>query len=142
MKIKEIHLVFENCEVLKIPYIFVKSFRLDHITDSIIRWNGDLENDNFGVAKFANSALFQIDKSFNVVDNAPTLLDKKQLPFDRMQQYNDISTVCLIDIDRNETEYYMNYDGLEINKLQKTKVLDNGDIFVCINKNKVFDSLK
>lgn len=36
----------------------------------------------------------------------------------------------------------MNYDGLEINKLQKTKVLDNGDIFVCINKNKVFDSLK
>lgn len=66
MKIKEIHLVFENCEVLKIPYIFVKRFRLDHITDSIIRWNGDLENDNFGVAKFANSALFQIDKSFNV----------------------------------------------------------------------------
>jgi hypothetical protein len=41
MKIKEMHIVFENCEVLKIPYQYVGQMRLDYITDSIIS-NGDM----------------------------------------------------------------------------------------------------
>lgn len=56
MKIKEMHIVFENFEILKIPYQYVSQMRLDYITDSIIKVNNLSKEDNVTEYKFANSA--------------------------------------------------------------------------------------
>lgn len=65
MKIKEIHIVFENFEMLKIPYQYVGQMRLDYITDSIIKVNNLSKEDNVTEYKFANSAFICIDSKFN-----------------------------------------------------------------------------
>ena len=56
MKIKEMQIVFENFEILKIPYQYVSQMRLDYITDSIIKVNNLSKEDNVTEYKFADSA--------------------------------------------------------------------------------------
>jgi len=135
MKIKEMHIVFENCEVLKIPYQYVYQMRLDHVTDSIIRVNNLSKEDNVTEYKFANSAFIRIDNKFNKIEYSDTLFNKKQLPFDRINEYNDISCIDLIDENDIQYSYYMVYDGLENNSLQKNEIISNGDMVIRINKN-------
>ena len=96
MKIKEMQIVFENFEILKIPYQYVGQMRLDYITDSIIKVNNLSKEDNVTEYKFANSAFICIDSKFNKVEYSDTLFNKQQLPFDRINEYNDISCIDLI----------------------------------------------
>ena len=79
MKIKEMHIVFENFEILKIPYQYVGQMRLDYITDSIIKVNNSSKEDNVTEYKFADSAFIRIDSKFNKVEYSDTLFDKQQL---------------------------------------------------------------
>lgn len=74
MKIKEMHIVFENFEILKIPYQYVSQMRLDYITDSIIKVNNLSKEDNVTEYKFANSAFICIDSKFNKVLQEVSLL--------------------------------------------------------------------
>ena len=135
MKIKEMQIVFENFEILKIPYQYVGQMKLDYITDSIIKVNNLNKEDNVTEYKFANSAFICIDSKFNKVEYSDTLFNKQQLPFDRINEYNDISCIDLIEENDIQHSYYMAYDGLENNSLQKNEIISNGDMVIRINKN-------
>ena len=109
--------------------------RLDYITDSIIKVNNLNKEDNVTEYKFADSAFIRIDSKFNKVEYSDTLFNKQQLPFDRINEYNDISCIDLIEENDIQHSYYMAYDGLENNSLQKNEIISNGDMVIRINKN-------
>ena len=118
-QINFITLVFENCDLINIPYEAINVLRL--------------YKDNFYPNKIDMSATAEyilISLNIKLIENIKSDFNI----LSRIMKYADITCIQLHYIDKVVENIYTNYDGVEFNKLQDTKI-DNDTLIIKIGKN-------
>lgn len=130
--LKKLEIAFENVEVIKIPAKFILALNTRGVKD----FRDSYQNDGKGLAMFrgtsAEKIYLQIDKSAKekFFSNCDHEL------FERINQYQDITSFTLIYADKFKEEIYAHWEGTdEINYLQKNYFDDEGNLIVEIGKN-------
>lgn len=135
-KVKEIELVLENCEYIKVPTKHLANLIIEDI-DISIRRNAINSIDKL---QTANSILIEIIKPetiktlglFNEDDEESLSCSK------RLIQHEDITSVEVIYDDGSKEEFFVdwNWDNEYINSYQDTQLANNGHLHVLINRKK------
>ena len=147
MKLKNITLVFENCDSITIDGKYVGEFIVDDIHTSIKRIACNaIERidsvDTFAIEihKDANKERFQFDQT--------DYKDFKQMTFDRLSAYNDITSIQINLIEnyveeeqvprQEHYDYYVKWTGKsdDINESQINYLSDCGNFYIVIAENK------
>lgn len=135
-KVKEVVLVLENCEYIKIPTKHLANIIIEGIDISVTR------NAINNVAKLqtANSIYFDIINPetiktlglFNEGDEEILSCSK------RLIQYADITSVEVVYNDNSKDEYFVDWDwdNEYLNSYQDTQIAKNGNLHVLINRKK------
>lgn len=125
-----IEFVFENCETLKMLRDDIGAISLDEVVENYcMHYNGE-RSINF--YKVSNNVMIKIkpqaDKSYNPFG----VSDFHSTIFKRFEQ-GDITSIVLLDSNNKEVdEFYVPFDGEEVNLNQSTRFDDNGYFEICI----------
>lgn len=121
MEIKQIQLVFENCESIEIDRKYIGDLKIDNIKESICRVASN------SISSFKTCKVFLLSVNH--------LADTKQ-SIKRLLQYNDITSVIVLFEDGSKDSFRVkwNYDDSQYNRYQETYRNKYGDIFVVISK--------
>lgn len=119
--IATIELCFENCTSAIIPYDSIESLYIDGITSSITK-----PGINNGLYMHDDCTSLEMD----VLDTANINGEykgygDKQTVFNRLLQYNDITSILITDTYGNKENIYPVWSGEENNIYQHTKLIDN-----------------
>ena len=133
MKIKELTLIFENCEYVTIDGKYIGHFLVSDIKKSIER----IAINSISEMTVAERIAMEIHKDADIPYNSFGMVEPST--FDRITSFNDITSIefILVDSDNNETkhQYYVMWDGdTEYNnKAQKTLISTNEHLYVVID---------
>lgn len=135
-------LCFENCDAISIKREHIKYVLIDGIERRVIG-----NSDYIAVSESADTVVMQISKDANVkhsqfdIDDYPTMVfdrimlnDITQIHFNEFQEDEDLTSANqyhIFYVDYSDEENY--YDP---NKYQKTKVDEDGDLYLVIHKDK------
>lgn len=144
MKIKELTLIFENCEFITIDGKYVGGFELDGIKTRIARIACN-SVDKFDVA---NSIAVEIHKDAD--KPYMSFGEEHSSVFERIHEYSDITSIEFTltneyegeGVDEQTYQYYVNWTGESEyeNTAQSTFVSDSGNLYLIIADGKdVFD---
>lgn len=135
-KVKEIELVLENCEYIKIPTKHLGNIIIEDI-DTSVRRNAINSIDK---EQTANNIYLDIIKPETIKtiglfdeDDEESLSSSK-----RLIQHEDITSVGVIYDDGSKENYYVdwNWDNEYINSYQDTQLAKNGNLHILINRKK------
>jgi hypothetical protein len=135
--IKEIEIVFENCEAFTVPYKYVHTLIVDGFKNHIL-----IQSNNGRCFDYHSSdyVYLQIEDSPEIVPDVNFTNPFKK----RILQYNDITQITLVYIDDEKFNFCVPWGGDDdyTNEAQIVEVLENGRIAITISKNKETDSNK
>lgn len=140
MEIKQLKLIFENCETITIDRKYIGALDIDNIKKSISRNACNSISSNLSCDSFVISInrKLPIEKlsSWTIGD----VLEERN-PLIRIQQYNDITGIEVIY--ENDTSEYIfiqwGGDSDYSNEYQKVYVNDFEDVFIVIDKDNDLD---
>ena len=128
-QIKSIKLAFENVEVCEIPIHKINQLYLTGLHYSLNTLGYNLTSTN------AHADCFFMVLLPSIKDN---LTSDGQKLFERVSRFNDIVSIIAKYADGEEEEIYLYWKdankGGEINKYQKSKILNNGCLAVYVGK--------
>lgn len=130
--VKEIDIIFENCETITIFPTDIGVFSIENIIEYITR---DAVN---SISKYKKSSLVVIEifaKRINSEYSPFGILSEKMLLKDRFQ-CNDITGFEIRFSDNSTEEILVEYNGNEVNEYQKTLLGENGNLYIVISKDK------
>ena len=134
-KLKNIELVFENIEVLRLPIRVVEVVDIKGIFRQLRKNMGVNDVDEYIHCEKAALLLDSTanDNKFWVTDY---YRDAPMSPFDRIRKYNDITCVTLYYADGKRENIYVPWKGSdEINDLQKVSYdNESGELIIKIEK--------
>ena len=149
MKLKNIVLVLENCDTINIPGKYVGDIELTELKTEISRWACN----SIDKLDFCEYFFIEIYKDANIIDYAFDQIEEdfQYNKFDRLHQYNDITSIELTLVDENNKEtiyqYYVSYEEKEPGKLgspniyQSSYISNLGNLYILIAKNKKIDEV-
>ena len=133
MKLKEITFVLENCDHITIDGKYIGEFLVDEINTSIqrISCNAILE------MNVANVVVVEIHKDANKERHPFGVADWKCMAFDRLIEYNDITSIKF-KLDDKDYSYYVDWVGDDDyeNEAQSSYVSKDGHLYLVIAKDK------
>lgn len=124
-KIYAIQLVFENCEYVIIPAYCISRLLIDHITIEKSYMHGHFSNKQIaGYIALDILDCFKNDKSIQVGVYPSDCVNN---PFDRIQKYNDITSIHIVFVDYSEDVIYTywNLSSNEFNHYQSSQLFPN-----------------
>lgn len=115
-----ITLIFENCDSINIPFKAINMLRLHKVS-----YNYNFYSNKMEMSATAGYILISLNIKLieNINSNFNILL--------RIMKYADITCIQLHYIDQVVENIYTNYEGIEFNKLQDTKI-DNDTLIIKI----------
>lgn len=130
-KIKSITLVLENCETVEIPTKALKFMSLENISESLWKIN---DNDimKVKVVQELSIALDPTDLKSNIFGEDSTCAAE------RLTAWADITGISINYNDESEEKYFVSWadsDNAMENVHQKSKINENGELFIWIGKN-------
>lgn len=138
MRIKEIELVFENCEVITIPGKYIGRFYVGNIRKSLSR----IAVNSTRMYETAKKIVIEIHKDAET-QNRPFGTEDDDSTFDRILKWNDITSIEITLEDaynkENKEEHYVFYtdwigDSEYENEGQKSKRSELGHLYIVITK--------
>lgn len=142
--IKEVEIVFENCEVAILPIEVIGSFHIMGIHDEIHR----IACNAIGIQTIAYEVAFELFQEADTINKCEDNSLSVSKPIERIQKNNDIVALNIIYDDGNEQYIYVDYSDNdkyagEENKNQKTHISSDGVLYVVISNNKgIYDFFK
>ena len=115
-ELRFIKLIFENCDYIKIPYTAVQRLKLNNITYSY-----DFYKNKTSIYAKANSILLILN--INLIKDIKSYYNINGIS--RILKYADITYLQLYYIDDIVEDVYVNYQGIEYNKLQITDITND-----------------
>lgn len=134
--IKSIQFVFENCESFSIDVRYFGSFELSDFYTTINRFGCNC------IAKinYVDTVVLEIFSEGNKKYAPFGFSDDVTTYFDRLRAYNDITRIEIVYSDNTSEEFYVDYEGDQFNKYQKSYTNKFGDLYIVISKDKdIFD---
>ena len=130
--IKEIELVFENCESMVVPRNVIGQFDIEDIHVHIHRIASN------AIAKYQvpNKIALEIFSEYNA-EYQPFDMDIeswKDYRFNRITSCNDITPIGVIYEDGSHDIFYTDFDGECVNANQKSVVSTLGNLYIVIGK--------
>lgn len=138
MRIKEIELIFENCEVITIPGKYIGRFYVGNIRKSLSR----IAVNSTRMYETAKKIVIEIHKDAET-QNRPFGTEGDDSTFDRILKWNDITSIEITLEDaynkENKEEHYVFYtdwigDSEYENEGQKSKRSELGHLYIVITK--------
>lgn len=122
-RIDFITLIFENCDYINIPYKVINMLRLYRVS-----YNYNFYQNKTDISATAEYILISLNINLikDIKSDFNVLL--------RIMKYADITCIQLHYLDKTIENIYTNYEGIEFNKLQDTKI-DNDILIIKIGKN-------
>ena len=131
-KLRSLELCLENCEIIKFPNKYLRGFFLDEITETLRFYNYD--DPRINRSFYASDFRVEILPDANTMDSFVTDYPNKRLPFERLQEWPDITCISL-NFNRDSEVYYLPWKGTdENNTLQKTRINNNGSLIIRVKK--------
>ncbi len=133
-EIVAIELTFENCEAVKFDREYIEFIHLDNINNSITG------NETY-IYEYCNvkDVAILIKSEANINDNfVATSYGNENLPFQKILRWSDIVAVDVIYENRENKCMYVDWKEVSngLNSYQKSKLDDNGNLYIVISKNK------
>lgn len=135
-KVKELELVLENCEYIKIPTKHLANIVIEGI-DIRVRRNAinNIEKLQTASSIYLNIIKPETIKTLGLFGEA----DEESLSCSkRILQYEDITSVVVVYEDNTKEEYFVDWDWDNdyLNNYQDTQIAKNGNLHVLINREK------
>ena len=127
--IKYIRIILENCEVIKIDGKYIGYFLLDDIKKSVQIFGCN----SFGTAWTAQLFAVEIHKDANRINEAFGE-ETSETIFERLQKYNDITSVEVVENDGPITKCFVRWDGFDENDNQTSVIGENGNLYIVVDK--------
>jgi hypothetical protein len=135
--VRSIEFVFENCEYFEIESKYFGGVQFEDIRCSIAR----IACNSISKLYTVYSVVLEIFASANIDYSPFGSTSETQKKFDRIMNWNDITSFIIKYDDNSEEDYYVDYDdkndslGAE-NKNQKVYLSKQGNLYIVIEKNK------
>ena len=135
--IKEIEIIFENCESIILPQKVLGQCYLSDIKTEFCRTGNIISK-----IVYANEVALEIYfPEAEELGNKSPLFNENNTIFERLMRYNDITNINIIYEDENRERYTVDYDETNPtlgvpNSNQKTIISQCGNLYIVINKNK------
>lgn len=143
MEVKQIMLIFENCESMTIPRKYIGVLFIDDIKTSISRCainsiSKSSSCESFGILIKSEYSELGRDRLINLFTDAK--------PFERALQYSDITSIEVVYEDDSKEVIYVNWcDSDELwafnNEYQSSGLNSIGDLWIEIGKDDVDESV-
>jgi len=140
MKIKQIELILENCDVITIDGKYIGDFLIDNIHTSIAR----IACNAIEEMRYADTIMMEIHKDANKIRyqfGQTDVEEFEQLTFDRLIGCGDITSITFELVNENDTHskkhhYYVNWTGDSdyVNEAQKSYISECGHLYIVISK--------
>lgn len=132
-EVKNIRIGFENCEVMDFDVKEAASLLLDNITAMVQRFAINSVGEMTQCSEFFVELIPAANR-----EHSPFGMDDKTTNFQRIREYDDITSVELFYDDGTSVEVYVPWEdattGGEINKLQSSYLSENGALYIYISK--------
>ncbi len=144
MRIKSVDFILENCEVITIDGKYIGDFLIDDVQTRISR----IACNSISKMDIANTIAIEIHRDANKERHQFGCTGYKQKTFDRLVEWNDITSIEFELEEGNVEEgkiprvehyhYFVNWvgDNDEENDAQSTYISDNEDLYLVIAENK------
>lgn len=150
--IRKIDIILENCECITLDAKYFGEFMLEGINEHIRR----IASNSISKSKYANEVAIEIFKEANNVEYSPFGSNKTSKIFDRLTQYNDITSFRVYygneedikDKKRKKDEEKEEYEDIYIswygdsdneNESQISYISSQGNLYIVIAKDKNID---
>ena len=135
--IKEIMFVFENCESIIIPANVIGELVIEDFTKNICR----IACNAFFKMETCHTFAMEIFKEGNVEVNPFDVEEYKTTVFERITEYNDITSIEVVYKDGTIEKYYVDYASegthdFEENLNQHSYISEAGNLYIVIAENK------
>lgn len=140
-RVINIEFVFENCDYLDIDSKYIGMIRINEIYESIRRTACNC------IEKYKGTNLFFIEifKSGNTLFKSFEKDESKETKFERLANFNDITSIVITFSDDSKEEYYVDYNGAyceESNVNQSSMISDIGNLYILITNPEKFSSVE
>ena len=131
--IKHIDLILENCDSIRIDGKHIGFF----VIDNIRKRTGVLGCNSFGTQEIADEIYLEISPDANKEYHPLGIPSEKEIPFERLSKYHDITSIDIITDDQT-LRYYTNWTGDSDyeNAAQTSTIGKNGCFYLAIAKRK------
>lgn len=132
--IRSIEFVFENCEFIEFDEKYIGRFSLKNITRSIRRFAINTIEDFMDVGDVTIEIFSEGNEKYSCYGSDPAM------KFERILQYDDITSIIVHYSDGSEEEFFVNYDEGEHegelgapNIFQSTMLSSLGNLYIVIS---------
>ena len=133
-KVNEVEFIFENCESLRLPSKYFKSFNLCDIRENVSR----ISLESIVRSKTAEIVYFEISKETKDMEYIPFgILKLKTNVFDKLSTSNDITSLILYYEDGTKELIFVKWSSENEckNSYQKNSISDSGNLYIAIFEN-------